>query len=416
MTDMLDHSATPGTGALSFGSHRFKASLDRVAPAGRAGLLDERGACALGVSLGSVNFEGARLEASIEWISATFSRCAIVAGDTVYRLTLALLNGTPEDEARSQALAAGRAFAGAYAPLFRQYADRCEFTFLPFSAIETAASFPKYLAQMRCLADEDAAFAASVEAFADLYLSRGDKLDTNPFAVSPVQARAIAKAYLLEESALFAVLREQGWPTVVYPGSIDSIEALCEERYSGAPEPLSQLTFASLSLRKRGLFFADGAAKVVRMSNDAGLTAPSASSEFLGDLDDASWARLLKAMKLQKYAPREPIIKAGDADRRLCLLIEGRAEVTAQRADGTRQQIAIIEEGTVIGEQSFLDGLPRSAQVAALSECSVRTLSPKDFRTLKAADPALALDLISDLGRIVSLRSRRMLFEMQNLP
>lgn len=416
MSAQHDQTETALTNAISFGSHRYKASLERVVPAAQSALVGAGARCLLGVSLGSASFEGARLEACIEWISANFSHCGIVVGDTVYRLTLALLNGTPEDQAREEGIAAGRAFIATYAPLFRQYADRCTFSFQPFSEVEVAPAFATHLATLQSLTATDPTFAAEVEAFADLYLARGDKLDTNPFAVPLDQARAIARAYLLEESALFAVLRDEDWPIIVYPGSISSIEGLCEGRFPGAPEPLARLAFASLSLRKRGLFFTDGSAKVVRQSNDLALAAPASNFEFLAELDDAGWSRLLKAMKVQKYAPREVIIDAGGADRRLCLLMEGRAEVSAQRTDGSRQQVAIIEQGTVIGEQSFLDGLPRSAQVTALNDCVLRTLSQKDFRALKASDPALALELVSDLGRIISLRSRRMLFEMQNLP
>ena len=175
------------------------------------------------------------------------------------------------------------------------------------------------LEKLEALARSDTEFAASVDAFADLYLGRGDKLETNPFAVGLDEARAIATSYLLEESALFSVLCEQGWPIVVYPGSIESIEGLCERRFAAAPQPLRQLAFAALSLRKRGLFFADGSEKVVRRCTDASLVPEGAAAlgEFMSLLDYAGWNRLLKAMKLQKYAPREAIIKAGDADRRL---------------------------------------------------------------------------------------------------
>ena len=92
------------------------------------------------------------------------------------------------------------------------------------------------LEKLEALARSDTEFAASVDAFADLYLGRGDKLETNP--VGPYEARAIATSYLLEESALFSVLCEQGWPIVVYPGSIESIEGLCERRFAAAPQPL----------------------------------------------------------------------------------------------------------------------------------------------------------------------------------
>ncbi|MCW1431630.1 tRNA-dependent cyclodipeptide synthase [Novosphingobium sp. JCM 18896] len=157
---------------MSFGSHRYKAALDRVAPLARAGLVDGRGACMLGVSLGSANFEGARLEACIEWITANFTEYAIVVGDTVYRLTLALLGGLDEVAARHRAIAAGRDFIATYAPLFRQYVDRCTFTFRPFSEVERHPGFANHLATLQDLARKDPAFAASVEAFADLYLAR----------------------------------------------------------------------------------------------------------------------------------------------------------------------------------------------------------------------------------------------------
>ena len=148
MSDTLIGTQEPGNGAISFGSHRYKATLERVSPAGRAGLVDSGGDCALGVSLGSANFEGARLEACVEWISASFNSCAIVVGDTVYRKTLMLLRGLDEATAREAALEAGRTFIARYAPLFRQYADRCTFTFVPFSQTETAPAFPGYLAKL----------------------------------------------------------------------------------------------------------------------------------------------------------------------------------------------------------------------------------------------------------------------------
>ena len=94
------------------------------------------------------------------------------------------------------------------------------------------------LEKLEALARSDTEFAASVDAFADLFLGRGYKLETNPLAVGLDEARAIATSYLLEESALFIVLCEQGWPIVIYPGSIESIEGLCEGRFAAAPQPL----------------------------------------------------------------------------------------------------------------------------------------------------------------------------------
>lgn len=405
---LTDLALTPGSGAIDFGTHRYKAQLAKLSPAQFDLAAGKR--CMLGVSLGTHNIEGARLEAVLEWISTHFEQCAVVVGDSVYRLTLQLLELMPAEQAMEQALAAGRAFERSYAPLFRQYASACKFEWLPLSRVSESASFPTHLASLEQLYANDAAFQESVAGFARAYLQRGEKVDS----VDDL-ALTMTRRYLLEESALFACLREQDWPILVYPGSIDSIVNLCEGRFGEAPAPLKQLAFAALDVKKKGLFFADGASKVIRAGATQALSRQDASSEFLADLDDADWSTLLKATRLKKFPPREAIVKAGDAERHLMILIDGRAEVLIQRPDGSKQQVAVLEAGTVFGEQSFLDGLPRSATVTALGECTLRSLSRKDFQAWSQSEPRIALALLADLGRVLSLRARSMLFELQHM-
>lgn len=112
--NLTDIRTTPGAGAIDFGTHRCKAQLAKTSPASfdLAATRD----CMLGVSLGTHNIGGARLEAVLEWISAHFDRCAVVVGDCVYRLALELLSGLPPEQALAEALEAGRAFEQSYAP------------------------------------------------------------------------------------------------------------------------------------------------------------------------------------------------------------------------------------------------------------------------------------------------------------
>ena len=411
---LADSQLAPGSGAIDFGTHRYKASLAKLAPAGYAMQSDKR--CMLGISLGTHNLEGARLEACLEWISAEYDECAIVIGDQVYRLTLELLHQLPPEQALAQALAAGREFEAAYAPLFRQYAHACKFHFLPLSAIAQDASFPTHLAALENLYASSAEFQASVEGFARAYLGRGEKLEGAGQASAESPEAVMCRRYLIEESALFACLRERDWPVLVYPGSIDSIVDLCSGKFGGAPEPLTRLAFVALDVKRKGLFFADGASKVIKAGASTALESKVERSEFLADLSDEDWAALLKVSKLKKFAPREAIIKSGDADRNLYILTDGRADVSLARADGTKQQLAVLESGTVFGEQSFLDGLPRSATVTALSECQLRSLGKKDLGSLIDKHPRIACAVLEDIGRVLSLRSRQMLFEIQHMP
>lgn len=404
---LQDTAPRPGSGAIDFGTHRYKAQLAKLSPSTLD--LGQHRRCMLGISLGTHNIEGARLEAVLEWISANFQHCAVVVGDSVYRLTLAL-QGMDTDTALSRALADGRAFEASYAPLFRQYAARCRFEWLPLSKVAEDPRFPVHLETLQTLYAADAGFRSSVQDFARAYLHRGEDREVSEVALHTT------RDYLIEESALFACLREQDWPILVYPGSIDSIIDLCEGRFPGAPEPLTRLAFAALEVKRKGLFFSDGSSKVIRAGATQALERVSANHEFLGELDDADWARLLRPTKLRKFPPRETLVQAGSTERHLMILLDGRAEVLMARADGTRQQLAVLEAGTVFGEQSFLDGLPRSATVTAMEECMVRTLSLKDFRAWSEQEPRIALALLADLGRILSLRARHLLFEMQHMP
>lgn len=400
---------------IGFGTHRYKASVKSIAPAS-AGNLEYGGEqCMLGVSMGNANFEGARLEASIEWISERFQHCAVVLGDSVYRLTLELLEGLDPDTARARALAEGEAYERLYAPLLRQYGKACRFEFIRFSQVEQDPRFAAHHQALLAMERDDPAFRQSIEDFANLYLGRGDKLDANPFAVSPERAAEIASAYLIEESALFCVLEEMGWPALVYPGSIASISDLCEGRFAGTPEALKRMAFLSLELRKRGLHFADGSVKVLRAAADNS-DIDALGEGFLGNASDADWNALFKATKFKRFPAREVIVKAGDAGRHRHILLTGRAEVTVQRPDGSRQQVAIIEQNSVFGEQAFLDGQPRSATVSAITECEIRTLSWKDFLAWREKQPMLACDMLADIGRTLSLRGRRQLRELQMLP
>jgi len=60
--------------------------------------------------------------------------------------------------------------------------------------------------------------------------------------------KRLAHEYLLEETALFACLAEDGWPVLVYPGSIDSIIEVAEGRHPSLPAPLRALRFIALWL------------------------------------------------------------------------------------------------------------------------------------------------------------------------
>ena len=81
------------------------------------------------------------------------------------------------------------------------------------------------------------------------------------------------------------------------------------------------------------------------------------------------------------------------------VIVDGEAEV---ERDG--RVINRLGPGDVIGELSLIDGLPRSANVRAVTDTRVLELARDDFRTLADGSPKFVRNLL----RALSLRIRDM--------
>lgn len=144
------------------------------------------------------------------------------------------------------------------------------------------------------------------------------------------------------------------------------------------------------------------------VKDDSHATEPSEQFVFLPGWSDNDWGKLLQHTQTQLYESGEVVIHAGDAEQTLYMLADGSLEVVIQRR-GKPIHIATIEAGSVIGEQSFLDGQARSASVVATAPCQIMQLTRDAFEIFAAREPRLSRALLFDLGRILSLRLRRVM-------
>jgi CRP-like cAMP-binding protein len=128
---------------------------------------------------------------------------------------------------------------------------------------------------------------------------------------------------------------------------------------------------------------------------------------FLSDCDEKDWEKLLSYVETQLFRAGEIIMNEGDRDDALSIVQSGQVEVLSPPSRfGKVRRIALMGAGAVMGEQSFLDGQPRSAAVQALTDVELCRLSHQKFTILAAREPQLALRILMDLGRILSLRLR----------
>ena len=140
----------------------------------------------------------------------------------------------------------------------------------------------------------------------------------------------------------------------------------------------------------------------------AGGTAVDGDRLSLPHWSDEDWKRLLDAAGLRRIAAGEAVILRGGADRALCIVLDGEVEVMAHASDGLSfGRLARFGPGSVVGEQAFFDGGPRSAGAWAVHDCAIATLTPEQFTAFADANPGLGRDFLMALGRILAIRLRR---------
>jgi CRP-like cAMP-binding protein/anti-anti-sigma regulatory factor len=104
----------------------------------------------------------------------------------------------------------------------------------------------------------------------------------------------------------------------------------------------------------------------------------------------------------------ETVIREGSEDRDLFLISRGTASVRVNGAGlGRPRRLASFSAGTVFGEVALLDQQPRSATVIADEDVVCYVLSEEAFHRLGTEHPAIAIRLLTNLGRELSRRIRR---------
>lgn len=145
-----------------------------------------------------------------------------------------------------------------------------------------------------------------------------------------------------------------------------------------------------------------------------GLVPPAENALLLPDWNEQSWGKFFQCLVPQPFRASEVVLKRGAVDRALFLIASGDLEVGITQIDGVSIiPLARIGAGSIVGEQSFFDGHPRSANVWAVSSGEMLRLEYEVFRTFGEAEPALARDLLFAVARVLSGRMRNTTFRVR---
>lgn len=129
------------------------------------------------------------------------------------------------------------------------------------------------------------------------------------------------------------------------------------------------------------------------MPVDALATVPLLSSLSRKELES-----LAKGTTQRDYAAGDFVMRQGDTGVGLAIITSGKVRVV-QTKDGQDRELGTFGPGSVLGELSLLDDLPRTASVIA-TEASHAVLIPVwDFRAALKEHPEISIKLLSVLSQ-----------------
>ena len=125
--------------------------------------------------------------------------------------------------------------------------------------------------------------------------------------------------------------------------------------------------------------------------------------EFFRDMPASAIARFVVHARVLAFVKGERIFSMGDEGFGLLAVISGLVRISVPSESDTELTLNMIGANEVFGEISLLDGLPRSADATAMSDCRLLLLERRDFMSTLMAEPSAALTLL----KVVSGRLRR---------
>lgn len=131
------------------------------------------------------------------------------------------------------------------------------------------------------------------------------------------------------------------------------------------------------------------------------------SDEEAGTLGDLMSERIL--------VDGDFLITEGTADDSLHVLLGGKLEVVKRTGADEVASLAILRQGDLAGELSFIDGEKHTVGLRALCDCQVLTLERADFEGIVEANPQLVYKVMRAVTRSAHRIVHRMNHEFSEL-
>lgn len=123
------------------------------------------------------------------------------------------------------------------------------------------------------------------------------------------------------------------------------------------------------------------------------------NSSLGAELSQEEAKKLSGLMHLRELLDDEYLIEEGASDDSLHVLLGGKLEVVKRTTSDGMASLAILREGDLAGELSFIDGTTHTVGLRALSNCLVLSLRRADFEAIVEEHPRLVYKVMRAVAR-----------------
>lgn len=129
-------------------------------------------------------------------------------------------------------------------------------------------------------------------------------------------------------------------------------------------------------------------------------------TDVFAGVPSATLDALLQTCRTEQLARGDVLFREGEPGEDMFLVITGAIELTTVVRRAGEQRLALLDRGQLFGELACFDELPRSATAAAFVDATVLRLPGSGLGAVLATTPELAVTLLGNLIKKVSLRLR----------
>ena len=109
---------------------------------------------------------------------------------------------------------------------------------------------------------------------------------------------------------------------------------------------------------------------------------------------EKSLESMIKSAVMKTVSPGDKVVQEGQGGVGFYLILDGKAEVIREG-----EKLAELETGNFFGELGVIDGLPRTADVVAVTETKCWILSQWAMKSVIENHPEVALSMLEELAR-----------------